>query len=293
MKRRDEVLVGLLLTLGILVLVLGSIWLARGGLSSGYPLHARFTWGQNLKQGQPVLLAGINVGYVDDVELADHGYITTTFRIAGDREIPRSSTATVIAIGIFGDVAIALTPDSIPGPPFQPGDTVPTGRPEPTIGQLMLRADSIAQSVQAMTLTMQRELVAAGGFRDLRRTIANTQALTSQLTDIAAQQNRNITRVMASVERSANAVDPAKIGATLENFRAASANVDALTGELRTTTTRMNTILASLEGGQGTAGKLLSDTLLYSDLRRLTTRLDSLTLDFKQNPRKYINLEIF
>ena len=293
MKRRDEVLVGLLLTMGILVLVLGSIWLARGGLSSGYPLHARFTWGQNLKQGQPVLLAGINVGYVDDVELADHGYITTTFRIAGDREIPRSSTATVVAIGIFGDVAIALTPDSIPGPPFQPGDTVPTGRPEPTIGQLMLRADSIAQSVQAMTLTMQRELVAAGGFRDLRRTIANTQALTSQLTDIAAQQNRNITRVMASVERSANAVDSAKIGATLENFRTASANVEALTGELRTTTTRMNTILASLEGGQGTAGKLLSDTLLYSDLRRLTTRLDSLTLDFKQNPRKYINLEIF
>ena len=293
MKRRDEVLVGLLLTLGILVLVLGSIWLARGGLSSGYPLHARFTWGQNLKQGQPVLLAGINVGYVDDVELADHGYITTTFRIAGDREIPRSSTATVIAIGIFGDVAIALTPDSIPGPPFQPGDTVPTGTPEPTIGQLMLRADSIAQSVQMMTLTMQRELVAAGGFRDLRRTIANTQALTSQLTDIAAQQNRNITRVMASVERSANAVDSAKIGATLENFRTASANVDALTGELRTTTTRLNTILASLEGGQGTAGKLLSDTLLYSDLRRLTTRLDSLTLDFKQNPRKYINLEIF
>lgn len=293
MKRRDEVLVGLLLTLGILVLVLGSIWLARGGLSSGYPLHARFTWGQNLKQGQPVLLAGINVGYVDDVELADHGYITTTFRIAGDREIPRSSTATVVAIGIFGDVAIALTPDSIPGPPFQPGDTVPTGRPEPTIGQLMLRADSIAQSVQMMTLTMQRELVAAGGFRDLRRTIANTQALTSQLTDIAAQQNRNITRVMASVERSANAVDSAKIGATLENFRTASANVDALTGELRTTTTRLNTILASLEGGQGTAGKLLSDTLLYSDLRRLTTRLDSLTLDFKRNPRKYINLEIF
>lgn len=293
MKRRDEVLVGLFLTLGILVLVLGSIWLARGGLSSGYPLHARFTWGQGLKQGQPVLLAGMSVGYVDDVQLMEDGYLQTTFRINDKYRIPASSKATVVAVGIFGDVAIGLTPDSVGGPAYQPGDTVPTGVPAPTITQLLTRADSIAESVQVMTLTMQRELVAAGAFRDLRRTIANTQQLTAQLTLIAAEQNRNVSRVMATVERSASAVDSAKIGATLENFRSASSNVDALTGELRATTTRLNTVLASLENGNGTAGKLLTDTLLYSDLRRLTTRLDSLTLDFKTNPRKYINLEIF
>lgn len=293
MKRRDEVLVGLFLTLGIMVLVLGSIWLARGGLSSGYPLHAEFAWGQNLKQGQPVLLAGINVGYVDDVKLKDDGFLATTFRINDDYRIPRSSKATVIAIGLFGDVAIGLNPQGPGGPWFQAGDTVPTGEPAPSITQLMTRADSIAASVQAMTLTMQRELVEAGGFGDLRRTIANTQALTTQLAAIAAEQNRNMTRVMAAVERSASAVDSAEIGATLANFRSASANVDALTGELRTTTSRLNTVLASLESGEGTAGKLLTDTLLYGDLRRLTTRLDSLTLDFKQNPRKYINLEIF
>jgi phospholipid/cholesterol/gamma-HCH transport system substrate-binding protein len=297
MKRRDEVLVGLFLTLGIIVLVLGSIWLARGGLSSGYPLHARFEWGQNLKQGQPVLLAGINVGYIDDVELMEEGYLTTTFRIEDGRKIPRSSKATVVSIGIFGDVAIGLTPDTMPTAggwaAFQPGDTVPTGEAKPSIDQLMTRADSIAESVQVMTLAMQRDFVAAGGFRDLRQTIANTQALTAQLTAVAVEQNRNITRLLASVERSASAVDSAKIGATLENFRASSENVASLTTELRTTTARLNGVMASLENGNGTVGKLLTDTLLYSDLRRLTTRLDSLTLDFKQNPRKYINLEIF
>lgn len=293
MKRRDEVLVGLFLTLGIVVLVLGSIWLARGGLSSGYPLHANFPWGQNLKQGQPVLLAGISVGYIDDVELTDDGFLATTFRIEDGRKVPSSSTATVVPIGIFGDVAIGLTPAAFGGPAFQPGDTVPTGVAPPTVADLMSRADSIAVTVQAMTTSLQQELVTAGGIRDLRNTIANTQRLTAQLAVIAAEQNRNITRVMASVERSANAVDSAKIGATLENFRSASANVDELTGELRSTTTRLNSVLASLENGNGTAGKLLTDTLLYSDLRRLTTRLDSLTLDFKANPRKYINLEIF
>lgn len=300
MKRRDEVLVGLFLILGIVVLVLGSIWLARGGLSSGYPLHARFPWGQNLKQGQPVLLAGINVGYVDDVELRDDGFLETTFRIEEGRRIPKSSTATVIAVGLFGDVAIALTPEGVGepgftpgGPAFEPGDTVPTGKPEASIGQMLTRADSIAASVQALTAAMERELIAAGGMRDLRRTIANTQQLTAQLTAIAAEQNRNLSRTMASLQRSVSALDSAEVGATLTNFRQASSNVESLTGELRTTTTRLNGVLASLENGNGTAGKLLTDTLLYADLRRLTTRLDSLTLDFKNNPRKYINLEIF
>ena len=54
MKRRDEVTVGILITVAAIVLVVGLLWLARGGLSSGYPLFARFTWGQNLKPGQAV-----------------------------------------------------------------------------------------------------------------------------------------------------------------------------------------------------------------------------------------------
>ena len=54
MKKRDDVLVGLLVTVTIIVVVLGSLWLARGGLSKGYPLYAKFPWGAGLKQGQPV-----------------------------------------------------------------------------------------------------------------------------------------------------------------------------------------------------------------------------------------------
>ena len=45
--------------------------------------------------------------------------------------------------------------------------------------------------------------------------------------------------------------------------------------------------------GDGTIGHLLNNPGLYYDLRRLTTRLDSLTVEFRRNPRKFINLEIF
>ena len=58
MKRRDEVLVGVLLVAATIVGVLGTLWLVRGGLSSGYPLYTVVSWGAGLTQGQPVLLAG-------------------------------------------------------------------------------------------------------------------------------------------------------------------------------------------------------------------------------------------
>ena len=47
------------------------------------------------------------------------------------------------------------------------------------------------------------------------------------------------------------------------------------------------------DSGQVPVGHLLNDPGLYYDLRRLTTRLDSLTIEFRRNPRKFINLEIF
>ena len=75
MKRRDEVSVGILITVGIIVLVLGTLWLVRGRLKPGYQLYTRFEWGQNLKQGQPVQLAGVSVGYIGDVNLGRSGYI--------------------------------------------------------------------------------------------------------------------------------------------------------------------------------------------------------------------------
>lgn len=293
MKRRDEVLVGLLLSVALTVLVLGALWLARGGLASGYALHSRFPWGQSLRQGQPVLLAGVNVGYVDDVKLRNGGYLDVMYRIEDEYQIPQSATASVIAVGIFGDVAIALSPKDATGPFYQPGDTVPTGPAAPGMAQIVSKVDSITTTVNSLVRSLDTQLVQNGGLQDIRRTLASTQQLTVQLGAIAREQNRNMSRTFASVQRTADAVNPAVIDTTLRNFQAASANIDRLTNDLTTTTTQLNTVLAKLERGEGTAGKLLTDTLLYRDLRNLVGRVDSLTADFKKNPRKYINLEIF
>ena len=294
MRRRDEVAVGILITIALAIVVVGALWLARGGLSTGYPLYTRFQWGQSLKQGQPVLLAGVSIGYVDDVKLRRDGYLDVTFRVNNDQTVPRGSVATVKPVGIFGDVAIALTPQ-LPVPPqnYSPGDTVPAGQPTPDIGQIMTRVDSIGQNVERITKALDIELVQAGGVKDLRHTIASTTALASQMQAIAAEQNRNLTATLAAYRRAATAIDSARIDSTLRSFSTTSQNFAKLATSLDSASRQLNVALGKLNTGEGSAGRLLTDTALYRDVRNLVGSVDSLMNDFKKNPKKYINLRIF
>jgi phospholipid/cholesterol/gamma-HCH transport system substrate-binding protein len=292
MKRRNEVLVGGLLLLSLFIGIAGTIWLVRGGFRSGYPLYSVFRWGTNLKVGQAVRLAGVQVGYVEDVQLRDDGTLVLHMAIEEGRRIPRNARSVVQAVGIFGDAEVALlgTPDSRF---YTAGDTVPSGTPAAGIPELTAKGDSVATIAVNLSKQLQAQLVDSGGFADVRQTLARTNALVAQLAAIAAEQSRQLSQTQSTVRRTLSSIDSAAVDSTLRNVRTTTANAAALTDSLRLTAAALNGTLAQLRTGQGTAGKLLTDTLLYSDVRRLVTRLDSLTLDFQRNPRRFINLEIF
>ncbi len=293
MKRRDEVTVGILITVALVVLVVGALWLARGGLSSGYPLNARFAWGQNLKQGQPVMLAGVTIGYVSDVRLRDDGFLDADLRVNNEYRVPRNAVAEVVPVGIFGDAAIALKATGPSEQSFAAGDTVPTRSATSGLDALTGRADSIMLSVNRITRAIEGDFVEAGGFRDMRTTMANMNRLVAQMSGVVAEQNRNLTVTMASLRSATSGVDSAQIATTLSTFRTTAASADSLMQRLSSNTTQLQAILARLERGEGTVGKFMTDTMLYRDARNLLTRMDSLMADFQRNPRKYINLTIF
>jgi len=298
MKRRDEVSVGILITVAVVVLLLGTLWLVRGGLKNGYPLHTRFAWGQNLKQGQPVLLAGVSVGYVGDVTLRRDGYLDVLIRIFDQYQIPKGSVATVKSIGIFGDVAVALTPPvPIPAASYAVNDTVPPGPPSADINQIMDRVDSIGRSVSVLTKALEVEVIQAGTLKDINKIMASTAKLSAQMQTIAAEQNRNLTATFTSFRDAAghlsNMADSAQIAATLENTRRITENTARLSANIDSTNAQFRALLNQAQRGNGTIGKLLSDTLLYTDMRRVLVQMDSLLADIKKNPKKYINLRIF
>jgi phospholipid/cholesterol/gamma-HCH transport system substrate-binding protein len=221
------------------------------------------------------------------------GTLITSFRIRDEYQVPLGSKATVVANGIFGDMAIALTPEGPNPRSFQPGDTVPIGPPQPGLANLTARFDTIGRSVKAITDVAQLQLVDSGGIRELRQTLMATNRLVQQLSSIAALQSNEIQLTLASVRHAMSGIDSAMVDSTVRNVRQMSENVVRVTDGLDSTTARLNAVLAKIESGDGTAAMLINDKGLYLDMRQLLLRLDSLTADFKQNPKRYIKLSIF
>jgi phospholipid/cholesterol/gamma-HCH transport system substrate-binding protein len=297
MRRRNEILVGIFVTIALIILVGGTIWLTRGGFRRGYPLYAKFSWGQNLKNGQPILLAGQNVGYVSDVTLKP-GYLDVEMRITEtDQGIPRGSTASVVPVGIFGDVAIAFRPPlPLPAAVYGPNDTVPTGAAPPDMGAILARVDTIGTSISLLTKALQDEFVTNGGLRDLRRSVASISTVSGQLSTVIANQDRNISLLLSDFRRTTNRfaamIDSAQVDSTVRNVRTMSANMTALVARVDSTNNQMRVLLAKANDGRGSLGMLLNDTTLYTNVRNLIATTDSLLNDFKKDPKKYINVRI-
>ena len=293
MKRRDEVLVGIVATAALALAIIGSLYLARGGLSPGYPVYSVFKWGSGLKQGQPVMLSGVTVGYVDGVEFRRDGHLIVGMRIYKQFGVPKGTTARVVPNGFFGDMMVAMQPTVPTDEAFVPGDTIPAGPPALQLSDVIARVDSIGADLQMLTTALRSEFVDKGGLAEIRRTVVSANALITMLGEVAQAQSAELTKTQEALRRIANAVDSATVDSTMRGLKDAAGNVNLLATDLRTTTTRLNGVLAKLEHGDGSAGMLLNDEGMYRDVRSLLQRLDSLTTDFQRNPRKYIKLSIF
>ena len=293
MKRRDEVLVGLLLVAAVVIGLGGTIWIARGGLARNYPMYARFNWGAGLKQGQPVLLAGVQIGFVDRVELDPNGTLVVGLKVQQQYRVPKGSTATVQANGIFGDQLIAIKPVVGQKEYMLQGDTIPTGAGSPGTAELLSKGDSIASDVRALTGKVRAEFVDGGGMQDVRATITQLTRLVAQMSRVMTEQSTQLTRTQDALRNTIASVDTAKIDSTLTNVRAMSASLEQLSRELKQTNAQVQTVVAKVSSGDGTVGKLMNDDAIYRRLDSVLLRVDSLMADIKNNPRKYINLKIF
>jgi phospholipid/cholesterol/gamma-HCH transport system substrate-binding protein len=288
MRTRDNVLVGVVLAIGLVALAVGTLYLARGGLQTGYPLYVRLPWGSGIKQGQTVYLSGVDVGFVGDVDLRQDGTLIVTLRINKQYRVPEGTTATIEPNGIFGDVDVALRPIRPTASYIAHGDTVPAGKPAPGIAELMARADSASGRLDDVARAVQVELVQGGGVADLRKTLEGANNLVVQLAKIASDQSQQLNQAMHSLNRAASAIDSASVDSTVKNLKSTTAHMSELSDNLEHATHRLDAILVKVDSGTGTAGKFINDPGLYNELNALVSRLDSLATDLHRNPKRYL-----
>ncbi len=233
------------------------------------------------------------MGFVDKITFEPGGTLLVTYRLEDQYKVPKGTTATILPNGFFGDVAIGLVPATPNAESFAPGDTIPVGESQAGIAKLAASADTITQGVNKLLRGASEQFVDSGGMREMRRTIVALNGLVAQMSQIAALQSRELQATMVAVRQKTAAIDSQQVDSTVRALRTTAANLSNATTDLKTTTERVNTLLLKVQSGDGTAAKLLNDPGLYEDLRRVLIRVDSLTAEFKANPKKFVNLSIF
>ena len=97
----------------------------------------------------------------------------------------------------------------------------------------------------------------------------------------------------------------ANLNATLSNANKITTDLSKVSGQLseaelnkvianaQTTLNNLNILLAEVEGGKGTIGKLLKDETLYKDLDKSAKQLELLLQDLRLNPKRYLHFSVF
>jgi phospholipid/cholesterol/gamma-HCH transport system substrate-binding protein len=188
----------------------------------------------------PVRLAGENVGRVEEVRVEKDGraHVTMKVRLAARQALRADSTAIlrVPIAGLVGDLAIEVTPGG-DAPPF-PDDGELPGL---TQGDLMAELEGVLRE-------LGRDLPALTG--QAKELLVHVNALLAQ-----AEAGRAGTHASALLARSA------ALTGQIERERVVARAAGAV-GELER-------LLASVNAGQGSAGKLVSDPAMHDRLARL------------------------
>jgi phospholipid/cholesterol/gamma-HCH transport system substrate-binding protein len=220
--------------------------------------------------------------------LVPDGTVSVRLSIENKYRIPVNTVAAIEPNGLFGDMEVALKPARPTTQYIAKNDTIPTAPPAPGIGDLIMKMDSIGGQLGDVTKAVQVELVQGGAIGDLRKTLSNANKLVETLSQIATDQSKALSHTMASLNRAVSAVDSSAIDSTVKNIRTSSANLTTLTSNLSNTTSHLDALVAKIDTGGGSAGKLVNDPELYNHVNSLVARLDSLTLELKTHPGKFV-----
>jgi phospholipid/cholesterol/gamma-HCH transport system substrate-binding protein len=111
MDRRVNIAVGLFLVLGLLALGYLSIKLGRVSLfsTSGYPVVVEFPSVGGLKAGSAVEIAGVEIGRVESIGLADY-QARVILRVKKDVKLQEDSIASIKTKGLIGEKYVRISP---------------------------------------------------------------------------------------------------------------------------------------------------------------------------------------
>ena len=261
--------------------------------------YVQFDKIDGLVEAAPVMVNGFPVGQVREIKYDySSNQINVMLAMNRDLKIPVGSEVHVVS-SLTGASTLAL--DMAQGSSYyKVGDNLPSSRTPglmdkvttevvPQVMSIMPKVDSIVGGVNSLVANPALQI-----------SISRLDGITQQL----AQSANQLTILMQTLNKSVPGVMNNVNGITT-NLTGASDNLNVMSSNLKSlpidsTMTRINTTIANLQAlterlndPNSSLGMLINDRTLYNNANQAIADLDSLFVDIKANPKRYINVRIF
>ena len=265
MRNSLETRLGLFFALAFVAIII--VLEMVGGLDvfkRGHRLRARFNNVQELKQGDPVRMAGVDVGRVEKIDFAENK-VEVTMKVQDRAKVRTDSKATIRFVGLLGQNYVAIDFGSPTAPSAGP-DTLLDSVEQPDLSSIMSKLDMVASGVQSLTKSFNGD------------TINN---LLGPFTDFLKENNPKLTAILGNLQTISSEVVQGRgtIGKLITDDQLYNValgtvtNLNATADELKLTISDAHQIVNSINQGQGTIGRLAKDESLFRETTNAVVNL--------------------
>ena len=255
-----------------------------------YSLHLVTSNVGGIREGAVVLMAGVQVGHVQKIELTQSGKVVTIrVQILSRYTIHGDASFSIQQAGFLGDQFVSIVPAENEKPPLKDGDQVNCEEPfnllemARSAAGLLRRVDQTAQRLDDAVARIDRTLLA-------ERTLTNLTSAVENFRDASGKALDTLDRINQLVETNSH-----PLSLTISNLSAFSSELTGVAEELKTTvatnrvevtkaigniesaTVKVNQIMADLQQGKGLAGSILKNEELERSFRETIDNVNMLS----------------
>jgi phospholipid/cholesterol/gamma-HCH transport system substrate-binding protein len=291
-KKRLEWRVGIFVFIGLVALAVLMLQFTKGSslFKPTYNLYLKSKNVGGLKAGASVLMSGVPIGSVSDIELNPQGTnVTITLKIYKKYAIRKDAEVRIEQSGFLGDQFVAVVPRLNEKEPWQPNDHLEADEPF-NLQEVARSAANFLKSVDQTTKRLDDAIA------DVRRLLLNEETLTNLA--VAVGNARVATEHAVSAVDNINvlvATNSAAVGSAVSNVVFFSQQINQFAGGLKDvvatngnelslavrnfeeSTEHLNGLLEDVRAGKGLAGDVLKNEQLATNVNAIAANLSVTT----------------
>lgn len=299
LKYAREIKVGILAVVCIFLLFFGFNYLKGVNIfSSIHSFHGVYTNIHGLELQAPVYIRGYKVGQVDniDYDFTRDSSFTVDISIKRNINLPEGTRMALVSDGIMGGMAIELLLPATEVASKEDIAYLPTGTTIPTTvvpGLLDGLQESVIQPLSntlASLDTILGQLETQLDNNHIESILVNADLAVADLQTSSQQLKQVMSHQVPSVVT--------KLDTTMSDLQQVvtdvkAANIKATVARVDTALDNVNYLIADFRSPNGTVGMLLNDKGLYNHIDSAVVSVDSLLVDLKANPKRYVHFSLF